>query len=58
MEYNIQKLEPDSEPWLNHDLLMPKLESNLKLEPIVNLKLEPKQESLQGGTCFYADGHV
>ena len=54
MEYNIQKLEPDLEPWLEHDLLMPKLEPNLKLEPIVNLKLEPKQESLQGGTCFYA----
>ena len=57
MEYNIQKLEPDSEPWLEHDLLMPKLEPNLKLEPIVNLKLEPKQESLQGGTCLYELGY-
>ena len=57
MEYTIQKLEPDLEPWLKHDLLMPKLEPNLKLKPIVNLKLEPKQESLQGGTCFYAHGY-
>ena len=39
MEYNIQKLEPDLEPWLEHDLLMPKLEPNLKLEAIGNLKL-------------------